>query len=202
MSQTVLTPKPYEPFTLNICSLSLTDEQFLRLCQENPEMRLELNAQGELVIMPPTGAKTGLRNNELAYALTGWAKTDGTGLAFDSSTLFALPNGARRSPDAAWVRRERWNRLTEEQQEGPAPLCPDFVVELRSPSDRLVLLYEKMQEYIDNGARLGWLIDPSEKRVYVYRPGQPVETLDNPDMVSGEPVLPGFMLKVHALWEL
>lgn len=202
MSQTVLTSELYEPFTLNVRSISLTDEQFLRLCQENPELRLELNAQGELVIMPPTGSKTGLRNNELSYTLTGWAKTDGTGLAFDSSTLFALPNGARRSPDASWVRRERWSRLTADQQERPAPLCPDFVVELRSSTDRLAPLHEKMREYIDNGARLGWLIDPSEKRVYVYRPDQPVETLDNPATVSGEPVLPGFMLNVHELWEL
>lgn len=202
MSQTVLTSEPYDPFTLNICSLSLTDEQFLRLCQENPEMRLELNARGELVIMPPTGSKTGLRNSVLNYSLVAWSITEGTGVAFDSSTLFALPNGARRSPDAAWVRRERWNMLTEDQQEGPAPLCPDFVVELRSRTDRLSILREKMQEYIGNGARLGWLIDPSEKRVYVYRPGQPVETLDDPATVSGEPELPGFVLNVRELWEL
>jgi Uma2 family endonuclease len=130
MSQTILTPEPREPSRL-------TDEQFLRLCAENPEMRLELNAQGELEVMPPTGAKTGLRNGEITYALTGWAKADGTGVAFDSSTLFALPNGAKRSPDASWIRRERWNRLTEDQQEGPAPLCPDFVVELRSRTSRL-----------------------------------------------------------------
>ena len=202
MSQTVLPVESYEPFKLNIRSISLTDEQFLRLCQENPEMRLELNAQGELVIMPPTGSKTGLRNNELAYVLTAWAKADGTGLAFDSSTLFALPNGARRSPDASWVRRERWDMLTEDQQEGPAPLCPDFVVELRSRTDRLTTLHEKMQEYIENGIHLGWLIDPFEKRVYVYRPGQPVETLDNPATVSGDPVLLGFVLNVRELWEL
>jgi Uma2 family endonuclease len=202
MSQTVLTSELYEPFTLNIRSISLTDEQFLRLCQENPEMRLELNARGELVIMPPTGSKTGLRNSALNYALVAWSKTEGTGLAFDSSTLFALPNGARRSPDASWIRRERWNALTEDQQEGPAPLCPDFVVELRSRTDRLTTLHEKMQEYLANGARLGWLIDPSAKRVSVYRPGQPVETLDNPATVSGEPVLSGFTLNVQELWEL
>lgn len=202
MSQTVLTSESYEPLRLNICSLSLTDEQFLRLCAENPELRLELNAQGELVVMPPTGAKTGLRNGAMNHALFAWSNTDGTGVTFDSSTLFALPNGARRSPDASWIRRERWNALTEEQQEGPAPLCPDFVVELRSPSDRLAPLHEKMREYIDNGARLGWLIDPLEKRVYVYRPGQPVETLDNPTTVSGESVLPGFILNVRELWAL
>jgi Uma2 family endonuclease len=202
MSQTVLTPEPYEPFKLNIRSISLTDEQFLRLCQENPELRIELTAQGELVIMPPTGSKTGLRNNELSYALTAWAKADGTGVAFDSSTLFALPNGARRSPDASWVRRERWNMLTEDQQEGPAPLCPDFVVELRSRTDRLTILHEKMQEYLGNGTHLGWLLDPSAKRVYVYHSDQSVEILDNPVTVSGEPVLPGFILNVQELWEL
>jgi len=202
MSQIILTPEPHEPFKLNMRSLRLTDEQFLRLGQENPEMRLELNAQGELVIMPPTGSKTGLRNSALNYALVAWSKTDGTGVAFASSTLFALPNGARRSPDASWVRREQWDVLAEDQQEGPAPLCPDFVVELRSRTDRLTTLHEKMQEYIDNGARLGWLIDPSEKQVYGYRPGQPVETLDNPATVSGEPVLPGFVLNVRVLWEL
>jgi Uma2 family endonuclease len=202
MSQATITPEPNEPYRLNIRSMRLTDEQFLRLCAENPEMQLELNAQGELVIMPPTGSKTGLRNNELSYTLTDWAKTDGTGLTFDSSSLFALPNGARRSPDASWIRRERWNSLTEDQQEGPAPLCPDFVVELRSRTDRLVIPHEKMREYIANGARLGWLIDPSEKRVYVYRPDQPVETLDHPATVSGEPELPGFVLNVRELWEL
>lgn len=202
MSQTTMTPEPNEPYRLNIRSMSLTDEQFLRLCAENPEMQLELNAQGELVIMPPTGSKTGLRNGELSSALTVWAKADGTGVAFDSSTLFALPNGARRSPDASWIRRERWTMLTEDQQEGPVPLCPDFVVELRSRTDRLSILQEKMREYIDNGARLGWLIDLVEKRVYVYRPGQTVETLDNPATVSGESVLPGFILNVRELWAL
>lgn len=202
MSQTVLTPEPHEPYRMNIRSMRLTDEQFLHLCAENPELRLELNAQGELVIMPPTGSKTGLRNGTLTYALVAWSQTDGTGFAFDSSTLFALPNGARRSPDASWVRRERWNSLTEDQQEGPAPLCPDFVVELRSRTDRLAILHEKMREYIDNGARLGWLIDPSEKRVYIYRPHQPVQTLDNPATVSGEPGLPGFTLNVRELWAL
>ena len=188
------------PLKLNVQGAKLTEEQFMRLCQENPELRIELTAKGELVIMPPTGTKTGWRNGTLTLRLAGWAETDGTGVAFASSTLFTLPNGAKRSPDASWVRRDRWDALTEEQQEGAAPLCPDFVVELRSPTDRLSILQEKLQEYLDNGARLGWLIDPLDKRAYVYRPGQPVEALDNPATLSGAPVLPGFVLNVRELW--
>ena len=150
--------------------------------------------------MPPTGSETGWRNNEISYSLTAWTQQDGTGLAFDSSTGFTLPNGAKRSPDASWIRRERWNALTKDQRVGFAPLCPDFVVELRSPTDLLCILQDKMQEYIDNGARLGWLINPIDKQVYVYRPSQPVESLDNPATLSGDPVLPGFVLRVQELW--
>ena len=200
MSLSILPSEPQEPFRLNMKETQLTNEQFARLCQENPELRLELTAQKELVIMPPAGSETGLRNNEFSYALTVWTKSDGTGLAFDSSTGFTLPSGAIRSPDASWVKRERWNALTPEQRRGFAPLCPDFVVELRSRTDRLVNLHEKMQEYIDNGARLGWLIDSLEKRVYVYRPHQPVEVLDNPTTLTGDPLLPGFVFSVQELW--
>ena len=200
MSQMVLPDEYHLPFKLNVHDTKLTEEQFVRLCQENPDFQLELTAQGELVIMPPTGSETGRRNNRLAYRITAWADSDGSGVVFDSSTLFTLPNGAKRSPDVSWVRRERWEALSREQREGFAPLCPDFVVELRSPTDRLKDLQEKMHEYIANGARLGWLIDPLEKRVYVYRPDQPVEVLDDPPVVSGEPVLPGFVLPVRELW--
>jgi Uma2 family endonuclease len=185
---------------LSVRGIKLTDEQFAQLCRENPELRLELTAKQELVIMPPTGSKTGWRNGKILYWLVAWAEKDGTGLAFDSSTGFTLPNRAKRSPDASWVRRERWDALTEEQQEEFAPLCPDFAMELRSRTDLLSDLREKLQEYIDNGARLGWLIDPLDKRVYVYRPDQPVEILDNPLSVSGSPVLPGFELPVQELW--
>ena len=188
------------PLKLNVQRAELTEEQFMRLCQENPELRIELTAKGELVIMPPSGLETGRRNSRLTRYLDAWAETDGSGIAFDSSTLFTLPNGAKRSPDASWVRRERWEVLTKDQREGFAQLCPDFVVELRSPTDRLSILQEKLQEYLDNGARLGWLIDPLDKRAYVYRPGQPVETLDNPTTLSGAPILPGFVLQVHELW--
>jgi Uma2 family endonuclease len=200
MSQAAMATEPTAPFTLNVRETRLTEEQFLRLCQENRDLRFELTAQGELVIMPSAGSETGWRNNEISYFLTAWAKQDSAGLAFGSSAGFTLPNGAIRSPDASWVKRERWNALTQEQRKRFAPLCPDFVVELRSPTDRLPVLQEKMQEYIANGARLGWLIDPLDKRVYVYHPGQPVEYLDNPATLSGDPVLPGFVLHIRELW--
>jgi Uma2 family endonuclease len=188
------------PLKLNIQAAHLSDEQFLQLCQENPDLRIEMNAGGELVIMPPTGMKTGVRNSTLTFLLTGWSREDGSGITFDSSTMFTLPNGAKRSPDASWTRHERWEALSKEQQEGIGPFCPDFVIELRSPSDRLPVLQEKMQEYIDNGARLGWLIDPIDKRVYVYHSGQPVEQLNDPETLSGDSVLPGFLLPVRELW--
>ncbi|MBI3245310.1 MAG: Uma2 family endonuclease [Deltaproteobacteria bacterium] len=188
------------PLKLNVQAAHLSDAQFLQLCRENPELHIEMNARGELVIMPPTGMKTGFRNSTLNFLLAGWSKEDDTGISFDSSTMFTLPNGARRSPDASWIGRERWEVLTEEQQEGIGPFCPDFVVELRSPSDRLPVLQEKMQEYLDNGARLGWLIDPLEKRVHVYRPAHAVEVLDDPESLSGDPVLPGFVLPVREVW--
>ena len=200
MSQSAAAAVFEVPFKLNVQETKLTEEQFVRFCQENPELRIELTAQGELVIMPPTGMETGRRNSRLTRRLDTWAEMDGTGIAFDSSTLFTLPNGAKRSPDASWVRRERWEALPREQRQGFGLLCPDFVVELRSPTDRLGDLQEKMQEYIANGARLGWLIDPLEKRVYLYRPGQPVEMLDDPPLLRGDPVLPGFVLHVRELW--
>jgi Uma2 family endonuclease len=188
------------PFKLNLHETKLTEEQFIRLCQENPDLQIELTARGELVIMPPTGLESGRRNIRIARRLDTWTETDGTGVAFDSSTLFTLPNGAKRSPDASWVRQERWEALSAEQRKGFGLLCPDFVVELRSPTDRLKDLQEKMQEYIANGAQLGWLIDPWEKRVYIYRPNQPLEVLDDPATLSGESVLPEFVLHVRELW--
>lgn len=200
MSQPIGATEAWMPLKLNIQAAKLTEEQFTHLCQENPEFRIELTAQQELVIMPPTGSETGRRNSTLIQRLANWAEMDGTGIVFDSSTLFTLPNGAKRSPDASWVKKERWSVLTSEQREGFAPLCPDFVVELRSPTDRLSDLQAKMQEYLDNGARLGWLIDPLDKRVSVYRSGQPAENLDDPPMLSGDPILPGFALHVRELW--
>jgi Uma2 family endonuclease len=185
---------------LDFHSVRLTDEQFYQLCQDNEDLRLELTAEGDLIIMPPTGGITGSRNADATTQLTIWAKKDGTGLSFDSSTMFILPDGAKRSPDASWVSRERWDALSDEGREKFVPLCPDFVLELRSSSDNLSFLQDKMDEYISNGAGLGFLLDPKGKQVYVYRPGQPVESLDNPRTVSGDPVLPGFVLDLKDIW--
>jgi Uma2 family endonuclease len=185
---------------LNVKSVGLTDEQFYLLCRDNPDLRFELTAQKGLIIMPPTGSKTGWRNSKLNQRLANGAEADGTGLTFDSSTGFTLPNGAKRSPDAAWVCRERWEALSEEVQDEFAPICPDFVIELRSPRDNLSTLQSKMLEYIENGAQLGWLIDPRNRRGYIYRPGQVVEELENPDSINGDPVMPGFVLNLMDIW--
>jgi Uma2 family endonuclease len=186
-------------FILDVHSV-LTGEDFDQLARDNPELRMELTATGELILMPPTGSKTGLLNSELNRQFANWAKVNRKGLVFDSSTLFVLPNGARRSPDVSWIQRERWNALTEEEQEGFAPLGPDFVIELRSRSDNLPPLETKMIEYIASGAQMAWLIDPLKKRVYIYRPNVLTEILEDPDTVSGDPELPGFILDVRALW--
>ncbi len=180
---------------------NLSDDEFFDFCLLNEDLRLELTSEGDLIIMPPTGGKTGHRNFNLIVKFGLWAERDGTGKGFDSSTIFSLPNGAKRSPDLAWVRNERWEALTEKEQEKFPPLCLDFVVELRSPSDSLRMLQNKMQEYIANGAQLGWLLDPFKKKAYIYRPQAPVEILDDPQMLSGEPLLKGFALDVRALWE-
>ena len=177
------------------------EEGFFDFCMLNKDINLELTSEGDLIIMPPTGGKTGRRNSELNFAVAGWAKKDGAGQSFDSSTMFSLPNGAKRSPDSSWVKNERWDALSDEEQEQFPPLCPDFVVELRSPSDSIKMLQEKMEEYIENGAQLGWLLDPFERNVYVYRPQAEVEILEDPEAVSGEPLLRGFTLDVRALWE-
>lgn len=180
--------------------LQLTDEQFFLLCQANPEAKLERTAAGELVVMSPTGGESGRRNTKLTQRLANWAEADGTGEAFDSSTMFRLPNGAYRSPDAAWISLTRWNALTPKQRQSFPPICPDFVVELRSDSDQLRVLQDKMQEYIDNGTRLGWLIDPQHQTVEIYRAGQPPEVKQNPQQVSGEDVLPGFLLHLTGIF--
>ena len=186
--------------TLNLQSVQLTDEQFFQLCQDNRELKFERNANGDLVIMPPTGGETGNRNGRLTQQLFNWADVDSTGIAFDSSTGFKLPNGAERSPDAAWILLERWNALTPQQQQQFIPLCPDFVIELRSPSDRLTELQEKMQEYRDNGTCLGWLINRQSRQVEIYRSNQAVEVLDSPTMLSGESILAGLMLNLEPIW--
>jgi Uma2 family endonuclease len=185
---------------LSVQSVHLTDEQFYDLCRDNPELRFELTARKELVIMSPTGMKTGWRNGKITQRLANWTEQDGTGVCFDSSAGFALPNGAKRSPDAAWIPMEKWQALTDEQKEKFGPLCPDFVVELRSPTDTLSSLQEKMKEYIENGAELGWLFEPKTMQAYIYRPNQPVECLDNPTSMSGDPVLRGFLFDPREIW--
>lgn len=179
-----------------------SEQDFFDFCMLNfRDSRIELTSDGDLIIMAPTGGKTGFRNFELIGNFWTWSKKDGTGKGFDSSTVFSLPNGAKRSPDLAWARNERWAALTDEEQERFPPLCPDFVVELRSPSDSLRQLRKKMEEYIANGVQLGWLIDPFEKKVYVYRPQAAAEIFDDPQTISGEPLLRGFTLDVQSLWE-
>jgi Uma2 family endonuclease len=177
----------------------LTDRLFLRLCAANPDLRLERTACGELIIMPPAGSDAGGRNLKVTQQLANWVEASGLGIAFDSSTGFTLPNGAVRSPDASWVARDRWDALTAEEQKGFAPLCPDFVIERRSPSDRLGDVQEKMREYRSQGARLGWLINPKRKRVAIYRPGRRVEMLTAPATLSGDDVLPGFVLDLKGI---
>ena len=186
--------------TLNLQSVQLTDEQFFKLCQDNRELKFERNANGDLVIMPPTGGETGNRNGRLTQQLFNWTDADGTGIGFDSSTCFKLPNGAERSPDAAWIPLERWHALTPQQQQQFIPLCPDFVIELRSPSDRLTELQEKMQEYQNNGTRLGWLINRQSRQVEISRSNQAVEVIDSPTMLTGESVLPQFQLNLESIW--
>ncbi|MDB9493983.1 Uma2 family endonuclease [Spirulina major CS-329] len=182
-------------------TLKVTPEQFAALAVANRELRLERTATGELIVNPPTGGQSGKRNCHITGQLSAWSiANEQLGEAFDSSTGFILPNGANRSPDASWVRRDRWDALTPAQQEGFIPLCPDFVVELRSHSDSLNTTRAKLQEYLNNGAQLGWLIDPQNQRIEIYRPGQTIETLDHPDTISGEPTLPGFSLNLQRIW--
>jgi Uma2 family endonuclease len=189
------------PPTLEL-KIDLTDEQFFQVCQNNRDLRFERTEAGELVIMPPTGGETSKRNFEIVVQLGIWNKKHNLGVGFDSSGGFILPNGAARSPDAAWVLKERWEALTPQQQQKFLPLCPDFVVELCSPTDSVKQTQAKMQEYIDNGARLGWLIDAKARRVEIYRLNQDVEILEQPATLSGEDVLPGFILDLKPVMSM
>jgi Uma2 family endonuclease len=182
-------------------AVELTDDQFLQLCLLNRDLRLERTAEGDLIVMPPTGAETGNRNSELTRQLANWTRKDGRGAGFDSSTGFKLPNGADRSPDGAWVLRSRLAELTSDQKQKFLPLAPDFAIELKSPGDALSDVLAKMEEYRECGVLLGWLINPETRRVHVYRPGKEVEVLEDPVEVSGEPELPGFVLDLREIWE-
>ena len=181
--------------------IEMTKELFEQFCAMNDDMRIELTAEGIIEIMPPTFGFTGNRNIKVAAQLENWTTADDSGIAFDSSTGFTLPNGAVRSPDASWVSNARYDLLLPEEKDSFTPLCPDFVVELRSRSDRLSVLQAKMEEYMVNGARLGWLLDPLERRAHVYRPGAQPEILDSPETLSGDPELPGFTLDLTQIWE-
>lgn len=187
--------------TLNLNTImQLTSEQFYQLCQENPELELERTANGELVVMPPTGGETGKTNSNINAQLWLWNEQTQLGEVFDSSTGFILPNGAIRSPDAAWLEKSRWLSLTDEQKEKFIPLCPDFAIEILSPSDILKKTEAKMEEYINNGCHLGWLIDRQKHKIEIYRPNQTVEVLQSPQSVSGENVLPQFNLNLQKVW--
>jgi Uma2 family endonuclease len=180
--------------------IELTDDEFFALCQLNRDLRFERTSQGDIIIMPPTGTATGSRNAEITAQLRNWAKQDGTGAAFDSSTGFKLPNGADRSPDAAWIPRSRLATLTAEQKQKFAPLCPDFLIELSSPTDTLTTTQAKMTEYIENGSLLGWLIDPEARQVHVYRPRQAVVIMSEIAEIAADPELPGFVLDLREIW--
>lgn len=188
------------PFALNLQSVELNEETFERLCNDNPDLKFELTAKGELVIMPSTGYESGWRNSDLNYHLVRWVKENQNGKVFDSSTAFTLPSGAKRSPDVSWISDERIEALPVEERKGFARIVPDFVIELRSPTDSLDELKEKMIEYIENGVRLGWLIDPLKKQVFIYRPDYEPETLNDPETLSGEDILQGFVLNVREIW--
>lgn len=188
--------------TLNLPpSLKLTDEEFFELATANRDLRIERTSKGDLIIMPPTGGETGKQNADLTAELVIWNRQTKLGVVFDSSTEFKLPKGSNRSPDVSWVRRERWEALPDIARKRFPPLCPDFVIELRSETDSLREVQEKMQEYVENGIRLGWLIDPKTKKVEIYRQGQDVEILQSPTTLSGEDVLPGFVLDLQLIFD-
>ena len=179
--------------------LRVSNAGFWRLCGANSDLRLERTARGELIVMSPAGTESGGQNAILTTRLGNWTAADGTGKHFDSSAGYTLPNGATRSPDASWIRKERWNALSLEEKRRFAPICPDFAVELCSPTDDRKEVQEKMREYLSCGLRLGWLIDPEAQSVEIYRPGQPVEILEKPAALSGEDVLPGFVLDLKGI---
>ncbi|BAZ05320.1 Uma2 family endonuclease [Calothrix sp. NIES-3974] len=180
--------------------ITMTDEQLFDFCQLNRDFRIERQETGEIVIMSPTGSETDERNFDLIGQLWLWTKQDGTGVGFGSSGGFTLPSGAVRSPDAAWIKKTDWEAIPLEKRKKFAPICPEFVVELRSESDSLKELKAKMEEYIKNGTKLGWLIDRVQRKVYIYRSDSAVEELDNPTSLSGENVLPGFVLDLSGVW--
>ena len=183
-------------------ALEMSDDQFYEFCRLNSELRIERTAEGDIIVMPPTGGETGRKNAKLLALFVNWDGVDNSGVSFDSSTGFILPNGATRAPDVAWVMKSRLATLTREQKQKFIPLCPDFVLELRSPSDSLASVKEKMEEYIANGAQLGWLLDPMNRSVSVYHSDGRIDVLDDPETISGDPVLPGLIVvNIRRIWE-
>jgi Uma2 family endonuclease len=197
----LLVQTPSVPLTIHFPWItSMTVQEFYEFCLANRDLRIECTANGEVIIMPPAFSDTGNRNLKICQQLANWSDQNGTGESFDSSAGFTLANGAMRSPDASWISLQRWNALSDDQKASFAPICPDFVIELRSSSDRLNDVQEKMQEYLMNGILLGWLIDRKNRQVYIYRPNQDVEILDNPATVKGDPELLGFRLQMEKIW--
>ena len=190
---------PYR-LVLKVRALEMTEDQLLQLCSDNGDLRIELTAEKELIIMPPAGLEGGWQELEVATQVALWAKQDGTGRAFGPNAGYTLPNGAVRAPDASWMPLSRWESLSRNDQTKFGHTFPDFAIELRSLSDSLRDVQDKMREYMENGVLLGLLIDPQNRRVHVYRPGQPVEVLEEPTDVPGDPVLPGFVLDLSAIW--
>jgi Uma2 family endonuclease len=190
----------WPPTRLDFHGARLTDEQFEVLCRNNPDSKFELSAEGELIMVPPTSLESSWRNFDLVAEFAEWVRTDGTGLAFDSNALFTLPNGAKRSPDVSWMPREKYETLSPAERRKFARIVPDFVIELLSPSDDLAETQAKMAEYIENGVRLGWLIDPDKRTVYVYRANGEVETIKNAKRLAGEDVLNGLDLDITRIW--
>lgn len=185
----------FDPF------FKMSDEQFFDFCQSNRDVRIERSSQGEVIIMPPTGWETGDKNAEITTQLRNWTKQNGRGKSADSSAGYKMPNGAIMSPDASWISNERLEKISPDKRRKFLPLAPDFVIELRSESDSLAKLKEKMQEYIENGVSLGWLIDAGERKIYVYRPNNETEILENPSEISGEPLLQDFTLNLEDIWD-
>jgi Uma2 family endonuclease len=198
-SDTKLEPGP--PITLKMQpAVDLSDAEFFALCQANRELRFERNAEGDVFIMSPTGGETGRRSALITAQLVMWALEDGSGTAFDSSTGFHLSDGSVRSPDAAWISNDRYASLSDDERQRFVPLCPDFVIELRSPSDGLEPLQAKMQAYVANGTRLAWLLDPGDRRVHVYRPDRAPLSMESPTKITSDPELPGFALNLEPIW--
>ncbi|OUC14357.1 MAG: hypothetical protein B0A82_12795 [Alkalinema sp. CACIAM 70d] len=185
-----------ETLTIDVSAAGLTDDQFYSICRQNEVLRFEMTAQGDLIVMSPVGGVSGDREMWLGAQVWNWNNATKLGKVFSSSTIFRLPNGAKRSPDVAWIAQDRWNELPAEEQEKFPPLAPDFVIELRSRTDDLAILQAKMQEYLDNGVRLGWLFDPQNQQVEIYQPGQEVEVRSLPTQLSGQDILPGLILDV------